>query len=57
MNERQQRTLLFQEQLCYVMTSPRTQAYGNAFQPDQWADLQRVWSGPTLALYRTPYCR
>ncbi|MEK7637286.1 MAG: hypothetical protein AAB402_02770 [Patescibacteria group bacterium] len=53
----EQRRLLAREQLCYVLTSPRSRAYGDAFRPEQWTDLERVWSGRTLALYRTPYCR
>lgn len=56
-SKEQQRQLLQQERLCYVVTSPRTRAYGSAFQPDQWPDLRRVWSSENLALYQTPYCR
>lgn len=52
----QQRTMLQQERLCYVLDSPRTRAYGNAFQPAVWPDLALVWSGPTMALYQTPFC-
>lgn len=57
MSEAQQRTLLQQERLCYVLTSPRSRAYGAAFQPDQWPDLKKIWSSVNLALYQTPYCR
>lgn len=55
--EEQQRQLLQQERLCYILTSPRTRAYGSAFQPDQWPDLRSVWSSKNLALYQTSYCR
>lgn len=57
MSEQQQRDLLAKEKLCFVMTSPRTRAYGSAFQPSTWTDLEHIWSGPTLDLYRTAYCR
>lgn len=52
-----QRRLLTRERLCYVLTSPRSRAYGPAFQPERWPELKRIWSSPTLALYQTPYCR
>ncbi len=53
----QQRGLLQQNSLCYVIDSSRTRAYGQAFQPQLWPDLRAVWSGADIVLYRTPYCR
>jgi hypothetical protein len=57
MTETEQRELLQRERLCYVLTSPRTRAKGDAFQPDRWSDIREVWGSDTLRLYQTPYCR
>lgn len=57
MGATEQRRLLSDWRLCYVMASPWTRGYGTAFQPETWPDLTLVWSGPTSQLYRTPFCR
>lgn len=57
MSVEQQRDTLAAWRLCYVMTSPWTKGYGQAFQPETWPDLVLVWAGPTTRLYQTPYCR
>lgn len=57
MTEAEQRELLQRERLCYVLTSPRTRAKGDAFQPDRWSDMREVWGSGALRLYQTPYCR
>ncbi len=53
----QQRALLVDQKLCYVLNSPRAQAYGGAFTPETWSDLIAVWRGQTLTLYRFQGCR
>jgi len=57
MSEPEQRQFLQREQLCYVLSSPRTVAKGNAFQSQTWTDLVVAWSGKELTLFQTPYCR
>lgn len=53
----EQRALLRDWQLCYVLDSTRSRGYGPAFQPANWPDLKEVWAGPTTKLYQTPFCR
>lgn len=57
MTENEQRSMLAQAALCYVIDSPRTQGYGHAFQPSTWPDLRVLWRGSTITVYQTPYCR
>lgn len=53
----EQRQMLQSAGLCYVLDSPRTHGYGNAFVPANWSDLTITWRGSTMTLYRTPFCR
>lgn len=55
--QEEQRRFLIDQRLCYVLDSPRAQAYGGAFVPTTWTDLTAVWRGPTLSLYRFQGCR
>lgn len=57
MTKIEQRQFLQREQLCFILTSPRTEAKGSAFQPQTWTDLITIWIGKELTLYQTSYCR
>lgn len=57
LNQSEQRQFLQARGICYVLDSPRAQAYGGAFQPRTWPDLTAVWTGPSSSLYQLATCR
>jgi hypothetical protein len=57
MTQTQQRQLLANAGLCYVLDSPWSRSYGQAFRPSEWGDLIIRWQGVDTVLYETPYCR
>lgn len=48
--------ILHEMRACYILDGQRERAYGNAFRPEQIPGLKRVWSGRTMALYKTTDC-
>lgn len=53
----EQASILRRYRACYILTGPRELAYGSAFKPQAWPDLQVAWTGPTMTLYRVTNCR
>lgn len=51
-----QRHFLVREHLCYILSGPYEQAYGQAFHPSAWSNLQLIWQGPTMSLYQRIGC-
>ncbi|MBI2985019.1 MAG: hypothetical protein HYY50_05355 [Candidatus Kerfeldbacteria bacterium] len=56
MDQTEERQFLRGRHICFVLDGPRERAYGTNFQAAQWPDLERFWSGPTMALYRLSDC-
>lgn len=42
--------------ICFILDSPRSRTYGRSLGRESWPFLQKIWSGPTMTLYRTTTC-